>query len=203
MLTSVRLMRRALAFFALLATLGLHWLDVYQKQRMSVYFHPVYVDGQMRFTVDVDGFEKAQPKADAYVIAMMLNAPSGALVLPIVLATSGTDAIPPKDLDAFHTRILWEFGLFGILVWYAAGTFIDDMRLTFSADPEINLRWYDWIFSVLCLASGFILIAGGWGEADLHTRVACVSVGLAWMLLGTTSILFRLFQWRSLRRTIV
>jgi hypothetical protein len=171
---------------------------------MSMYSHPVYVDGQMKFAVDLEGFEKALPKVEAYDISMLLNAPSGALVLPIVLATSGTDAVPAKDLDAFHTQMLWEFGLFGILVWYAAGKFIDDLRLTFSSDPEINLRWYDWTFSVLCLAGGFVVFGIGlWAETDFLARVSCVSVGAAWLLLGTTSILFRLFQWRSLRRAIV
>lgn len=192
-------MRRILALFALLATFAIHWLDLYQRQQLSRYFHRTYVDGRIGIDMDWDAIEKAKPKVEPYEISMLLNAPAGALFLPVELATWGISAERLRDINAFHNRILWEFGLFGILVWYAAGKFIDDVRATFATDPEINLRWYDWIFSLLSLATGFIVFSIGREETDFHAHVSYVYAGIAWMLLGMICVVFRTFQWRSLR----
>jgi hypothetical protein len=192
-------MRLAFALFALLATISLHWFDVYQKQQMNRFFHTVYVQGEPHVDVDLDGLEKARPKLEAYEIAMLLNAPSGAFFFPIEVATV-TAAARFHDRSAFHERILWEFGLFGILVWYAAGKFIGDVRLACVRHPDIDLRWYDWTFSALCLVSGFILASIGSEPDDFRVHISYAYSGFAWLLLGAISLVFRFFQWRILRQ---
>lgn len=193
-------MRRILALFALLATFAVQWLEVYQKQQMTKYFHSVYVDGRMGVNVDFDALEKAEPKVKPYEISMLLNAPAGALFLPVELAAWGRGPERLRDIDAFHNRVLWEFGLFGIPIWYAVGKFIDDTRATFTLYPDVEFRWYDWTVSLLCLASGFVVFSMGREEADFHAPVCYIYAGIGWMFLGTISLLFRIFQWRSLRR---
>lgn len=188
-------MRRILTVFALAAFFALYGLDLYEERRVSKFVHAVYVDGQVKYDLDLDGLEKSKPKLEAYELAMLLNAPSGALVLPIELATWGTTTERFHDVNAFHKRILWQFGLFGILVWNAAGKFLDDTRTAFSKHPDVSLRWYDWMFSILCLGSGFVLSGLGIEESEIH--VAYFYSGIAWMLLGAISITFRIFQWRS------
>jgi hypothetical protein len=125
-------------------------------------------------------------------LAQAINLPAATIVIPMEFALRRADALPN------HNIIFYGYWLVGLLCWYMVGRLVDDLvawRLTRSLprkDP------YDLMFALLALPSS-ILMAGVFTFGDAGSKVLAVW-GIVWLVLSSTALLFRTWQYIKQRR---
>lgn len=132
------------------------------------------------------------------IVATAVNLPAGVLALPIETAL-GIDSLRSTYYEVFRVA---GFSLFGVIFWFAAGRFIDDVIAWQSVRSGSRWRLSDCMMAALIAAEGTLVLIAftmerSRGGSDLWLVVAAT----CWALLGYSALLFRIVQFRAYPRS--
>lgn len=139
----------------------------------------------------------ARPGTRPSIVAAAINLPAGILALPLELAFLRNSQRRLRSFEAF--RVV-EFSVLGIVFWFFAGRFLDDLIAWRWLRSGSRWRLSDCLMAAVIAVEATLVLGVFLLEPRYSPDVWFLASGLAWALLGYWALIFRIVQFRSYPR---
>lgn len=137
-------------------------------------------------------------RARPMIVATAINLPAGIIAIPLELAVLGPEGEHKPHFEAF--RVV-EFSLLGMIFWFYAGRYFDDLIAWRNVRSGSRWRLTDCLVAaVIAAETTFLTVVLSFQPHWSVPEFWLFSCTIGWGLLGYSAFIFRVFQLRSYPR---
>jgi hypothetical protein len=167
-------------------------------------YWPAKIDEPVHLNVDLMSNTRTPEETNALELSEIRISAPAVLNMPCaLLGLARREAVPRGMLAKFWRSVSWPF--FGIVFWWIAGRGIEALVAARRRLLCPAITWLEVLVASLVVALGALILAlflSGDRSGFVFSWPSAVAASVLWILLGGTTIVARIAQWRIRRRSV-